>query len=886
METLAPQALMTTNGSGSYSVLLQIIPPTGILLLVGVITQMVDILLAVTAGTGLSGGATSDAATVNIADETLQALARGFGWEPTYAATSTTIAEDSVYWDLTEKCLVITGDYDSSIGAAFRAVRVKSGETIRFTVTIKASAADSDGVYLRLYQHNGNMPDGKTHVSSSSANGSPFVQEDDSGDTGWYENGAAPAAWTTFERDYTPSADGYVSLVILNWNGMGNKELYVRQPDITKIGLTLGTSATTALAGNTPLLQLGTTSTTALAGNTPLLQLGTTSTTALAGNTPLLQLGTTATTALAGNTALFDGNYNSLTNKPSLLQIGTTATTALAGNTALFDGNYNSLTNKPSLLQIGTTATTALAGNTALFDGNYNSLTNKPSLLQIGTTATTALAGNTSIPSNTSDLNNNSGFITNSTASLSGAKITSGTINNARLSTDMQLTANAPRYRLEESNITNTPNWWMIADGGNYSIRLNNTGAYPLKIETNSDNNAVTSVNIGYNMSVSGNISVTGTVDGRDVAADGAKAVTAHGWGNHASAGYLTSSSNLNASNLSSGTVPSARLSDNIFDSYRRSTIDNSSQDFNSYTTTGTYHVNNWSASGDVVQNGPTGSYPWGILRVTNWQDADGSGSTYVLQEYFPHQTDHCFHRMMWNGTFTGWRESWGSSSDGSGSGLDADKLDGQEGSYYRSASNINAGTLNAARLADSGVTATSYTNANITVDAKGRVTSASNGSAGGVTSITVGAGLDISAGNTPEITVNLAELPATSTMLDTDNFVVAKNNGNTRKITASEVIDDLDLVTGNVTGSLFADVIVANSIETDMLKANTITADKIAANLITASKIAADSITAQQLQVATESGSGIYMELVSGKGVISIKEGSTTRVKIGYLGT
>lgn len=36
---------------------------------------------------------------------------------------------------------------------------------------------------------------------------------------------------------------------------------------------------------------------------------------------------------------------------------------------------------------------------------------------------------------------------------------------------------------------------------------------------------------------------------------------------------------------------------------------------------------------------------------------------------------------------------------DGGGSGLDADKLDGQEGSYYRDASNLNAGTVPSARL-------------------------------------------------------------------------------------------------------------------------------------------------------------------------------------------
>ena len=36
---------------------------------------------------------------------------------------------------------------------------------------------------------------------------------------------------------------------------------------------------------------------------------------------------------------------------------------------------------------------------------------------------------------------------------------------------------------------------------------------------------------------------------------------------------------------------------------------------------------------------------------------------------------------------------------DGSGSGLDSDLLDGQEGSYYRNASNLNAGTIPAARV-------------------------------------------------------------------------------------------------------------------------------------------------------------------------------------------
>ena len=47
----------------------------------------------------------------------------------------------------------------------------------------------------------------------------------------------------------------------------------------------------------------------------------------------------------------------------------------------------------------------------------------------------------------------------------------------------------------------------------------------------------------------------------------------------------------------------------------------------------------------------------------------------------------------------------WDQGNDGSGSGLDSDLLDGQEGSYYRNASNLNAGTLPAARLGAASIT-------------------------------------------------------------------------------------------------------------------------------------------------------------------------------------
>ena len=45
------------------------------------------------------------------------------------------------------------------------------------------------------------------------------------------------------------------------------------------------------------------------------------------------------------------------------------------------------------------------------------------------------------------------------------------------------------------------------------------------------------------------------------------------------------------------------------------------------------------------------------------------------------------------------WYRVWHAGNDGAGSGLDADTLDGQQGSFYQNASNLNSGTLAAARM-------------------------------------------------------------------------------------------------------------------------------------------------------------------------------------------
>ena len=85
-------------------------------------------------------------------------------------------------------------------------------------------------------------------------------------------------------------------------------------------------------------------------------------------------------------------------------------------------------------------------------------------------------------------------------------------------------------------------------------------------------------------------------------------------------------------------------------------------------------------------------------IYFTHNNDADGDASGFHFRRMTEGaaQTLLSFHasQISYKGNAI-----WHAGNDGTGSNLDADKLDGQHGSYYRNASNINAGTLNNARL-------------------------------------------------------------------------------------------------------------------------------------------------------------------------------------------
>ena len=95
----------------------------------------------------------------------------------------------------------------------------------------------------------------------------------------------------------------------------------------------------------------------------------------------------------------------------------------------------------------------------------------------------------------------------------------------------------------------------------------------------------------------------------------------------------------------------------------------------------GVYEVQNITSGSH--SNYPTGAYTYG--GVLSWQ-LDNS----TFKMYAPH-TGGLYIQNGWNNDeYSGWRKVWDSGNDGSSSGLDADLLDGQHGSYYLDYNNFS----------------------------------------------------------------------------------------------------------------------------------------------------------------------------------------------------
>ena len=124
------------------------------------------------------------------------------------------------------------------------------------------------------------------------------------------------------------------------------------------------------------------------------------------------------------------------------------------------------------------------------------------------------------------------------------------------------------------------------------------------------------------------------------------------------------------------------------------------------YTTQGTVNASNVTGlaiTGLGTNNLSYGQTSGSLNGYTGWASHfignHGAGATYYMQDIImPFWSSPKYSRREGSTTVVGPYDFWTSENDGSGSTLDADLLDGQEGAYYLTASNFT-GTLNDDRL-------------------------------------------------------------------------------------------------------------------------------------------------------------------------------------------
>ena len=226
---------------------------------------------------------------------------------------------------------------------------------------------------------------------------------------------------TVNDGTLTITVDGTATTFTANQSGNSSVSIttgssdnfYVTEASYSAGTLTLTRNGSLADVIATGFLQIGVSSTTALAGNT------TTITTAQANeitaNTAKTGITTAQASEITANTAkvgITTAQANEITANTAKVGITTTQANEIIANTAkVTDTGVPALLNESGSVELGI-GITAAEVREAIGAGTSN--------LAIGNTGSTALAGNTTIPTNTNQLTNGSGFI----SSLSGAVLT------------------------------------------------------------------------------------------------------------------------------------------------------------------------------------------------------------------------------------------------------------------------------------------------------------------------------------------------------------------------------------------------------------------------------------------------------------------------------
>ncbi|WP_373078706.1 hypothetical protein [Zhongshania sp.] len=209
-------------------------------------------------------------------------------------------------------------------------------------------------------------------------------------------------------------------------------------------------------------------------------------------------------------------------------------------------------------------------------------------------------------------------------------------------------------YYLDWTNVTNKPDPTLTLNGDvSGSATFTDLGSATMTVSVADDSHN----------------HIIGNVDGLQAALDG-KAASGH---THDDRYYTESEADGRFTRVSSGLTSNL---DTFYDA-----------DFFGWNNTTVGRPEDFGQGIAIVSSGKT------YNQASNW----------ITQLAFGTSESGSYFRTRVNaGAWSAWRKLWNDANDGSGSGLDADLLDGQHGSFYQNAGNLNAGILPSARLSGS----------------------------------------------------------------------------------------------------------------------------------------------------------------------------------------